>query len=298
MIGKILLDSLRQTHRQDKLHPHWCVRAVLYLVVFLHTRMHVTFCACNLILKCITTIFTALLIINEDTPMPQTLSTVFARLGIVDQFNVYAVCCECHYLTPDLSCKFCPNCDIDMAQPPPLLDDDSEDEGGDNEVPLPAGTAAQSGSQWPSVPYMVAPVQLLSSSLRQLFQRPDMEAALNEWRSVPATPGELRSMWEADVWKKICGADGQSFFHGASAANEVGLGLHSAWTGDTLIMTRFRAENLLPAFMTPGPREPTGIQLQNYLRLSVDDLIDLHENGIIIKTREHPNGVFHIVAIG
>jgi hypothetical protein len=28
---------------------------------------------------------------------------------------------------------------------------------------------------------------------------------------------------------------------------------------------RYRAENLLVSFMTPGPTEPTGAQLQNYM---------------------------------
>ena len=51
----------------------------------------------------------------------------------------------------------------------------------------------------------------------------------------------------------------------------------------------YRAENLILAGMTPGPKEPTAEQLQHYLKLIVDDLIMLHERGIVIKTPLHPN---------
>ena len=56
------------------------------------------------------------------------------------------------------------------------------------------------------------------------------------------------------------------------------------------IMSRYRVQNLLIAAMTPGPTEPTAEQLQNYLRILVDDLILLYENGILIKTPDFPDG--------
>jgi hypothetical protein len=43
-----------------KLHPQWHVRFVLLLVAFLHTRHHVSFKACGLILLCLNFIFSAL----------------------------------------------------------------------------------------------------------------------------------------------------------------------------------------------------------------------------------------------
>lgn len=53
----------------------------------------------------------------------------------------------------------------------------------------------------------------------------------------------------------------------------------------------YRAENLILSGMPPGPTEPTSEQLQHYLKIAVDDLIMLHEDGIIIKPPEHPNGL-------
>jgi hypothetical protein len=63
------------------------------------------------------------------------------------------------------------------------------------------------------------------------------------------------------------------------------------WTDRTSPADSYRAENLILAGMTPGPKEPTADQLQHYLKVTVDDLIMLHEKGILIKTAEHPNGV-------
>lgn len=42
--------------------------------------------------------------------------------------------------------------------------------------------------------------------------------------------------------------------------------------------------------MTPGPKEPTGPQLQNYMRLVVDDLLQLYDEGIIYHTPAYPQG--------
>ncbi|KIJ10094.1 hypothetical protein PAXINDRAFT_157711 [Paxillus involutus ATCC 200175] len=50
------------------------------------------------------------------------------------------------------------------------------------------------------------------------------------------------------------------------------------------------AENLLVAFMTPGPQEPTGSQLQNYLKFIVDDLLKLYQKGIVYHMPGHPEG--------
>lgn len=42
--------------------------------------------------------------------------------------------------------------------------------------------------------------------------------------------------------------------------------------------------------MTPGPTEPNAEQMQNYLKIIVDDLIKLYEEGIKIATPAHPEG--------
>ena len=42
--------------------------------------------------------------------------------------------------------------------------------------------------------------------------------------------------------------------------------------------------------MTPGPREPTAEELQEILRIIVDDLLKLYQDGILISTPQFPNG--------
>jgi hypothetical protein len=42
--------------------------------------------------------------------------------------------------------------------------------------------------------------------------------------------------------------------------------------------------------MTPGPTEPTAEQLQNYLKIVVEDLKRLYDTGIQVETPEHPEG--------
>jgi hypothetical protein len=44
----------------NELHPQWHVRCVMLLVAFLHTRHHVSFKACGLIILCLNFIFSAL----------------------------------------------------------------------------------------------------------------------------------------------------------------------------------------------------------------------------------------------
>jgi len=65
----------------------------------------------------------------------------------------------------------------------------------------------------------------------------------------------------------------------------------------TLLMplTRYCAENLLIGFMTPGPTEPSGSQPQHYMKLIVDDLLNLYENSVVYRTPAFPQGMSLIV---
>ena len=57
-----------------------------------------------------------------------------------------------------------------------------------------------------------------------------------------------------------------------------------------LYQTRCRAKNLLVPTMLPGPKEPDADQLQEYLRIIVDDLIKLFYDGIRVPTPSSPEG--------
>src|ERR1700761_909997 len=42
--------------------------------------------------------------------------------------------------------------------------------------------------------------------------------------------------------------------------------------------------------LTPGPKEPTAEQLCKFNRLLVNDLIELYEHSIVMKTPQYPEG--------
>jgi len=54
---------------------------------------------------------------------------------------------------------------------------------------------------------------------------------------------------------------------------------------------RYRPSNLIIAAMTPGPTEPTAEELQKYLKIIVDDLLKLWNDGIWICTPAYPEGM-------
>lgn len=212
-------------HAQNDLHPAWYVRGIIYLVAFLHTRHHVTFRACALILSCLNYILTALPgNLLGAARMPLTLKTVFGRLGAADRFNIHPVCYQCHRVfAPGVAFNtFCPACDLELFRPATrrlfdALDDDQPTvfESADNEQPV--GVTRE--------PHMVAPLQSLSIALTEFFTRPGMVAAVNAWKTRTTVQGELKSMQDGEVWRTLRGHDGDSFFFGPSAKEELRLGV-------------------------------------------------------------------------
>lgn len=211
----------------DPLHPNWCVRGVLYLVVLLHVRFQVSFEACGMILSCIKIIFTYLQLVSDQHPMPVTLTTVLSRMGISDGFRVYPICYECHHIFVLASGatipKTCPDCETvvlrsrDRSSAAASNLSDSDTDADDDQ---PTSTAGSPG------PHMVFPMQSLSDSLQEMFQRPGMLDAVNAWKTRPlATHNKLRCMQDAAVWKQVKGPDGQSFFFGPSSKDELRIGV-------------------------------------------------------------------------
>jgi hypothetical protein len=181
----------------------------------------VSFAACALILSA----FTFILInlpgnLLKEGEMPRTLTTIFARLGMVDKFTVHPICHICHCIfppnaSPDTRCS---QCDNDIYRPRRnifrrLFFTGSDDSSADC-------AANDHGS-----PHVVAPIQLLSDGLRSLFSRPGMVDAVNSWKSHGQVPGELKRMQDGRVWEELKGQDGKSFFYGRHTDKEIRLGV-------------------------------------------------------------------------
>ncbi|KAJ7811475.1 hypothetical protein B0H14DRAFT_2859969 [Mycena olivaceomarginata] len=81
--GSVALQTLTQPTARDSLHPNWFIRCIIYMAAFLHTKHHVTFRACALILVCLAFIFSSVAgNLVGTVGMPRTLKTVFAKLDI------------------------------------------------------------------------------------------------------------------------------------------------------------------------------------------------------------------------
>ncbi|KAK6968886.1 hypothetical protein R3P38DRAFT_2473549, partial [Favolaschia claudopus] len=200
-------------------HPNWCVLCVYYLVAFLHTKHRTTFRACALILICLAFLLSSIAgNLVGDVKMPRTLTTIWSKLGIKDEFAVHPVCSGCHRIfSPDTGPKsFCPNCEEEVFGPPIEMTDLVDlllEENVEKPPPKPQ-------------PNLVAPIQLLSEGLRGFFKRPGMVSAVNAWKDTKDDPnGDFRRIQDGEAWKTIKGPDGTSFFSGPGSEKEIRLGV-------------------------------------------------------------------------
>ncbi|KAJ7609571.1 hypothetical protein DFH06DRAFT_1017021, partial [Mycena polygramma] len=271
-----------QLTARDHLHPQWYIRCTMYLAAFLHTRHRVTFRAAGLMLICLGFIFACLFgNLAAVVSVPRTLKTVFSRLEMTDNFTVHPVCFHCHYIfEPDIKPDtFCPDCEEEVFGAP------TRDEWVD---PDPVANTDSPGAEANGrKPQMVSPIQLLSTGLHEFFKRPGMVSAVESWRTRTSVDGELKCMQDARVWKEIKDGRGESFFYGATSEEEIRLGV-------SFSLDWYRTDNLILSGMT-GLKEPTAEQLQPYLKIIVDDLLMLYDDGIVVKTPEYPDGMAAIL---
>ncbi|KAJ7059203.1 hypothetical protein C8F01DRAFT_1370784 [Mycena amicta] len=295
------------THAEYPAYTEPLVQCIIFLVAVLHVRHHLTFRACALILFAFNLIFGLLPISFLGTEkLPQTLKTVLNRLDLKDNFTQHPICPECYRVyEPTSSETLCNDCSCEIFRP--------NTHGVLNRL---LGTGDNSSSK--RLPVQVAPIQLLSDAVKDLFARPGMEAAVESWRNWPTVEGDLLSMQDGEIWKTIAGPDGQPFF-GPKEEWEIRLGVtlsidwfsnktspygpsHSAgalsYTIQNLdLASRYNTDNLILSQMSPGPKEPTAPQLQNLLVKNVDDLDILWKDGIRVATPEHPDGILIRVAL-
>jgi hypothetical protein len=257
-----VISSALPTNR-DNVHPRWYIRAIIYLVAFLHTKHRVSFAACALILACLGCILSdAAGNLIGDVALPVTLTTVFLKLAITDNFKAHPICFVCHEIfdidsPPD---TFCPNCDQEIFGGPT----DHFKASSDSDLDSDAGESVNVRTSSTKRPTVVAPIQLLSTGLRDFFQRPGMIGAVNSWKTqARRVSGVMRSMQDADVWKTIKDPNQESFFFGRHTEKEIRLGVSFSldWSvSRVLIITRililFRFGRKRSSF---GPSHSSGV---------------------------------------
>jgi hypothetical protein len=201
-------------------HDTWFIRAIILLTAFLHTKHHVTFKACGILLFALRTIFIALGLIPREDDMPITLNTVIKRLDLQDRFTILPVCNKCHRLFPPTipTNQKCTDCENNLFN-----------------------SASQSLFQQilnraPSdpPPLLAAAVAPLSSLLVDFLAQPGMEEAVESWRDDPPSPqGEFNRIMDGRFWKEVLDSTGKPFFDKESLGEEgeirIGVNISLDW---------------------------------------------------------------------
>ena len=183
----------------------WFVQVILLVVGFLHTKHHMSFRACGILLWCLRSVFILIGLFNEDNRMPTTLGTTFTHLGFVDRFTLLVVCPECRAVagTPITSpCSeeetLCTNCNASLYSgiPPTYFVSD------------PAARPIFKKVK----PKIAVPFASLRDLLAEPLARPGLEGLIDAWRTQCQAPGKYAAIWDGHIWKTIRDADGCLFF--------------------------------------------------------------------------------------
>ncbi|KAH9947413.1 hypothetical protein B0H21DRAFT_661023, partial [Amylocystis lapponica] len=264
----------------------WFWRVVMLLCSWLHLQYHVPYRACTLILQVMRLIFITVGLLTRDSDAPITLLTSLHRLQLRDNFEIKAMCISCCQVydgNSDTTLQ-CSTCNIPLFKststnaPPEPAPDTADTSDQPAKPPLHANVKT-------SVPRLQTPYSLLSAQLPEYVVR--LERSLDAWREWEPTPdGELRSVQDGKLWKTLPGPDGVPFFDnqpGRANPDELRIGVTLGFDG-------YQSRNLILCCLTPGPKELTADELQHFMKAYVDDLLQLYNEGILVKTPLHPNG--------
>lgn len=174
----------------------WFIRLILLVVGFLHTKHHMSFRACGILLWCLRSIFISIGLFNEDNRMPTTLGMAFTHLEFVDCFTLLVVCTECRAITgtpimsPHLEEEtLCTNCNAGLYLGIPPM----------HFVPDPATRPILKKV----TPKIVVPFASLRDLLTDLLSHPGFEALIDAWRTQRQAPGKYAAIWDGHIWKTI-----------------------------------------------------------------------------------------------
>ena len=277
----------------------WFWRIILVLTAWLHLHYHVPHRACTLLLKVLRVIFIALGQLGRNDEAPVTLTTTFRRLRFDQQFKIYPTCPQCHDIFPVDSPETlkCSKCSIAVFKFWNVIDKND------------GKTTTR------SKPILQTPLQTLSEQLPRLLNRHGVEIMCDEWRHRESKPGHMTHIMDGDIWKTLKGHDGKLFFDNAidhDSPEELRLGItlgfdgfgyknarsSSSYSSSVLSCCvanlpthyRYRPRNLIIYGLTPGPTEWDADEIQVFQRRFVTDLVNLYDNGVLIKTPLFPEG--------
>jgi hypothetical protein len=205
------LDTYRDAHES------WFVRLILLVVAVLHTRHHLTFRACSLLLFSLSLIFFHLSLTSSENRIPYTLDTVLLKLKLEDRFAISPGCDICQRLfQPTLPRgSRCPDCNNDIFT-----------------TPSPSLFRRLTGkTPPPPPPKFSVPIRTLSSLLTDAFAHGPLEDQVQEWLSHTPTPGRYTGFMDGRVAQELKDSNGNLFFDSNSLIDgEIRLGV--TWSVD------------------------------------------------------------------
>jgi predicted Zn-ribbon and HTH transcriptional regulator len=209
--GQSPIDLYRESHE------HWFVRLVFLLVAVLHTRHHVSFRACSLLLFTLSLIFLHLSLTSSENRIPFTLDTVLNKLQLEDRFAILPTCNSCQrpFQRVIPSDSQCPDCKSDLFTAPSAT--------------LFRRLTGKAPPRPP--PKLSVPVRSLSSLLTDAFAHGPLEDHVQEWQSHIPTPGQYTSFMDGRVAQELKDHNGNLFFNQDSIIEgEIRLGV--TWSVD------------------------------------------------------------------
>ena len=163
-------------------------------------------------------------------------------------------------------------------------------------------------------PIKVYPYHPIISQLAAMLQNNEFEELLNYPYERQCPPDNvIADVYDGRLWNEIKDDRGEAFFAGDKSDVRIGFGLNVDWFNPTKHLQksiggiylsilnlprnlRFKREHTLVVGIIPGPHEPDGMQLQNYLRPLVDELVQLY-SGQLLKTVKYPFGRIFCAAL-
>jgi hypothetical protein len=202
-------------------HQSWFVRLIFLLVVaVLHTRHHVTYHTCSLLLFMLSLIFVHLSLTPPENQIPVMLNTVLLKLNLQDQFTINPVCNICQWIfKPNMPHgSQCPDCQNNLFI-----------------VSLSILFQCITGKSLPlPPPRLLVPIQTLFSLLTEAFTHGPLEDQIQEWMDYTLTPGHYTGFMDSCVAQELKDHSSNLFFHPASLIEDkIHLGV--TWSIDWYI---------------------------------------------------------------
>ncbi len=193
-------------------HSHWFARLALLVTAFLHTRQNVSFRSCAILLALLNSIFLALGVITFDNELPLTLDTVLRKFELEDRFIIYPLCKKCHRIfQPNIpSDSVCPDCDEELFRT--ISNSVFRSITGCNAPPPP--------------PFLVTPIQVLSSLLVDCLSKPGIEHTVESYSKTRILQADIKTdISDGEIWKNAKCPDGTKFFDRNDDSGELRIGV-------------------------------------------------------------------------